>query len=845
MSYEDLFKAAFKKEFVRSHYFVVNFSAEGKNFGNAEIFYDSAFTSFTFYSVAFSRYLDEVLRPDERLKISDLNGNFSSSQLKSLGFEINLDERKFELQIELPPEIKELQVLNMSRNTTPRGILIEPAFFSLYLNFRAYDYFNCDDYMDCLRSPFSLTAEGAAAMGGFVLEGGGSFREIYYPNESWKSNIRRSDIRLVKDIYPRNMRLSFGDVGEVGGIRFEHSELLFNRSRTEPYKINFFLYKASYVEVYIDGKLSRRLYLPSGYHELSGFAGHSGVNAVQVFVPKPDGSMQKIGFAFELGEGVPMRKGETRHFLNAGVRRTTIPSPLSYKYLPQEPGMNAEYAYGLSHSTNIVFSWLASRQNLVSGLQLQNANPLGLTELLGTVNYSDSVPYLGARAELRNYCSFESLLGSGFSLTGYIQNPAYNPDLFSPRGTEATEFAGIYGVLNLDLVSLNGGMYFNRESEWQSPIDYRYGISVSQSIFGLGLSAAFSSSFNERVSTYYLSLNVAYSFGIDRHHITISNDLNRNSSNYESQEVENPDYSNDPYDDAHYNEPKYITIPGSSNHYWRRRTSLGWSWANGSSNAIGQSYSAYVAATGDTLKSPKSDIDAGLNANYYFNRAEMNASYGFARYENSYGYTNRHSANARASTSFMFADGLWAFGRTVRNGFILADTKKSLDGAIVRINYSGFYDNDLSHSSFFGAAYQNSMTNYYNNPITIHLNNMPDGAYLEENNYYAFGAYKQGYALRLGNDMRVFLQVRLIGEEGDLSNVYAAISQISPDGKAIDKRPTFTSSSGVLQMGNLIPGEKYRITFNPSSSIKDIEIVIPKDSEPFLELPDMKVRYGD
>jgi len=843
MSYEELFKAAFKKEVAREHYFIVNFSADGKDFGDTEIFYDSAFTSFTFYSVAFSRYLDEVLLPDERSKIYDQDGNFSNYQLKAAGFEVNLDERGFVLQIELPPEIKELQRLNLGRTAKPRGTMIEPAFFSFYSNFYAYDYLNCNDSRDCIRTPFLLSADAAMAMGGFVLESGGSFREPYYSNERWKNNIRRGDIRLVKDIYHRNIRLSFGDLNEVGGIRFEHSERIFNRDRTEPYKVNFFLYKASYVEVYIDGQLNRRLYLPSGYHELSGFAGHSGVNTVQVFVPRPDGSMQKIGFGFELGEGVPMRKGESRQYLNAGIRRTPIPSPLSYKYHPEEPGINVEYAYGLFHNTNIGFSWLVSRQNLVSGLQLQNANPLGFTELLGTVNYSDSIPYIGTRVELRNFCSFESLLGSNFTLTGYIQNSTYNPDLFSPRGMESSEFAGIYGVLNIDLVSLNAGMYFNRENDLQSPVDYRYGISVSQSIFGIALNAAMSSSFNERASTYHLSLNVAYSFGVSHHNITISNGLNRRSNNYDPQEVKNPNYSNDPSDDAHYYEPKYITIPGSSEHYWSRRSTLGWSWMGGSSGAIGQSYSAYVAAQGNTIDSPKSDIDAGLNAYYFLNRAEMGANYNFARYESYHGYIQRHNANVRASTSFMFADGLWAFGRTVRGGFILADTKESLDGSIVRINYSEFYDSDLSHSGFFGAAYQNSITSYYNNQITIHLNNMPEGAYLEENNYYAFGRYKQGYALRLGNDMRVFMQVRLIGEEGDLSNIYAAISQISPDGKVIDKRTTFTSKSGILQMGNLIPGEKYRISFNPSSSIKDIDIVIPKDSEPFLELPDMKVGY--
>jgi hypothetical protein len=638
-----------------------------------------------------------------------------------------------------------------------------------------------------------------------------------------------------------------GDVGEVGGIRLEHSNRMFARDRTtERHKINFFLPKASYVEIYIDGKLNRRLYLPSGHHEISGFAGHTGANTVQVLIPQPDGSMQNIKYEFELGDGSTMPKGDSRFYINAGVRRSSVPHPTSYKYHPREPGINAEYTYGLFHSLSVGFLDQFSLQNMMAGLKLQNTNYFGYTELQGSINTGDSIPHLGKRGELRHYYSIASpivyLDNLDFSLTGYVQNTTYNPHLFLPRSYASTEFAGVYGSIGSSFsethLSINAGKYFNRKNEID-PIDYRYGVSASKSIFGFSLNLSMSSDVSKNSSSYSFSINTTYSFGIKDHHIGISNDFSYYNSSSDPYYMENPYYNYYPeYDgEIDYEEPKYIKIPGYNEHSWYRKTSLGWDWSSGGGNTTGQRYSANFATQDNMSSNTDSDIEANLNAYYYLNRAEIGASYNFYQHEN--GHAN--TINARAATSFMFADGLWAFGRPVRGGFILADVNNSLSGATVRINYSESNGKDLSRSGWLGAAYKNTMTNYHYNAIDIRLNDMPIGAWLEQNQYYAMGAYRQGYALRLGNDMRVFMQVRLSDEKGNLSNFYTAISQIDSEGKVIDKRVTFTSKEGVLQMGNLIPGGKYRISFDPATYIKDIDINIPEDSEPFLELPDIKV----
>ncbi|MCL2102084.1 MAG: hypothetical protein FWH22_10280, partial [Fibromonadales bacterium] len=617
----------------------------------------------------------------------------------------------------------------------------------------------------------------------------------------------------------------------------------------ERHKINFYLPRASHMEIHIDGKLNRRLFLPSGHHEISGLTGHTGLNTVQVFIQDENGSLREVKYEFELGDGRTLHKGESRYSLTTGIKRTSVPTPASFKYHTDEPGLNAEYIYGLFHSLSTGFLWQISQQNIMTGLQILNANPLGYTELFGLINSDSSSTQIGQRANLRHTVGinkplkyFESL---DFSVSGYLQNSAYNPYLFRPQNNASDNFAGISGSIGAAFsqshVSTHVGASFNRKSETQDFMDLIYGISASKNIYGIALNANASSSISKNYTTYHFSIGAAYAFGIKRHRLNLSNNLSRHSSYTPSQYMKNPYYDEmlDFDYEIDYEEQEYIEIPGRSNNNLYNRTALGWNWSKGGGNIGGQNYSANVAMN---MQDEMNSLNARLGARYSFNRAEIGASSNFSNYENAYSNSRQnYGMGLRAATSFMFADGLWAFGRPVSRGFVLADVDGSLSGSTVRINYSEAHRTDLSRSGTLGAAYQNRIASYRPTTINIRLNNMPIGAWLEQNQYYVMGAYKQGYALRLGNDMRAFMQTILTDEKGPLSNIYVAIFQIDSDNKIISRHITFTARDGTLQMGNLIPGEKYRITFDPSTYIKPIEIEVPKDSGPFMELPVINV----
>ncbi len=823
ISKEDLFRQIFKTEPPpRIRNFMVRFFADNQFLGDLEVNYDSAFTSFAFTSKKFLTYLDTLLTAEAHSKVINENGIFNSRELLDQGFGVDLNEMNFELRITVPPESKALQRTNLVNRSEPKGSLIEPAIFSFYLNMRGTDNIYCRQYSyekdygrnkyndECERMPAYLDLDGATAMLGFVFEGSGNIREPREEEEFSKNHVRRNDFRLLRDFNSYNSRVSLGDVGSntagimgyetMGGIRYEYGKHLFNVSNYEIYdqlyKMQFFLETASQVEIRVNGRTVRRFYLPAGFHEINGFGGWEGTNFIQVLLVKPDGSVEVIPYEYQIGNSRNLAKGEARYSLTAGFRRA--PTIMGYSYDYNEQGISTDFLYGVLPYLSIGVNGQASEYNQMAGLQaLFSINQRNWLELLGLVNYEDS---LGKRSELRYTYSTNPV---SYSLTGYYQSRYYNPDLFGIVTGIVSNRAGISASASTRLfngsVSANAGMFLNRESEFASKVTKRYGVALSQNIFRISFNANASVSQDKNNWAPYASLGVGYLFGIDRHNITFTNTTTMHSK------------STDPDD-----------------YEWVNRSNLNWNWTNGGSGNGAKAYSAGIG-----MQDWADNMNFRLGARHNYNRAALAANYNLYNYEYDYYSRMTHTIKADLGTSFMFADGLWAFGRPVSRGFILAGTSKNLDGSTVQINYSEYHDASFSENGWLGAAYYNQISNYRANEIRISLIDAPMGAWLEQNRYYTMGAYKQGYALRLGSDASALLCVNLLKEGAPLSYTYVIV----------DNKTTFTNNEGTLLVGNLKPGKKYRLSFGENSPIKDIEIDIPENAGNFIELPDIVVEY--
>ena len=883
MSREDLFRLAFGRGSVeRSRTLVMVLYAEGRRLGNAEIVYDDGFSAFRFISPALSRYLDTLLIPESRSSAGDSTGYFYSKLLEANGYEVIADEQSYELRVTVPPLSKAVQRKNLKGGyaVQPVGEEVSPAAVSFYMNYRLSDSYSHADYSvynsifnSSGRAPANLNFDGALNLYAWVLEGAGWVGE---PDEgqpfTW-DNYRRYDVRLVRDILPLNSRVTAGDIGQMGGIRYEHNSWLFGSDpRDWESSVTFFMPRRGAVEVYMDGVYRQRFILPAGRHQLTGFGGVVGRNSVRLLLRMEDGSTEEVPFEYVLGDPRNVRRGEARYSLDAGIERRAIASPLCYEYDPNEPGAIVDFMYGVSRTLSAGFTGQGSKYNGVAGAQASwednslgwltlraNASftPAGAEFITGervdvtwSPNLSRAVRRLNRRisgSALRDApLSYMSL-----SLRGYYQSAAYNTSLFRDtsflNGARRNPVAGgASGVLTFAVfsgnMSLSGGAVVVRDTafavEKYSHLDYNYGLRVSQAFYGVPFSASAGMNVVNGVGRPYFSVNTGYNFGLGlqhnaayrRHRFTASNVIGLNVA-YTPLELQ-PDTSTPDPDDYVVDfstdvEEVALNI----------RTDFGWQWSNGTFGNGAQSYSAKLS-----LPNLPDNLNSNVTASgrQIYNRGLLNENYRFASLAGTNFDRRTHSVGAALSGSFMFADGLWALGRPVDGSFILADARHSLRGANVHINRSHYHRQDYSRNGWLGAAYQNTAAEYAPTAVRITLTDAPPGATLQNNRYYANGGYRQGYALRLGAKESVLLQVRFTDGGKPVTYAYVTVEpEYASDVSA--RRATFTGGDGTLQMSGLEPGETYVIKFGGGSNIKDVTIEIPRDAELIFDYPDVAV----
>lgn len=878
MSREDLFRLAFGRaapEKPRS--LAVRLFGDGRLAGNTEINYNENFTAFTFRSMALSRLLDRVILPEARDAAGDSMGRFDSGVLEEAGYRLVVDDERFELRIAFPPGDKRVQFTSVyggGQREEPRGEEIRPAGVSFYLNYSADKRARLRRFGSgegvLTNDPALVDAEGALSAGGWVFESSGWVREPYEGRPFTWENARRDDARAVRDFADLSSRLSIGDVsygtsilpGSMsGGARYERNSYFFGK---DPYddlnSVTFFMAAPGEAEVYMDGAFRRRLYLPAGRHQVGGFGGSAGRNRVRLLLRSESGSSEEIPFEFVLSEPRIMARGDVRYALSAGVRREYAPSPACFYYYLNEPVVSADYAYGIHHAVNAGVSAAAARRAAQGGAQVSfGLGGIGFVDMRGIASYrvEDAIGgeaaknVVGGRAEGSYTADFRRpaarfnrfvtgdpnkvfLPEITFAARGYYQTPFYSQRLFneSSGGIEGG-MAGLSGDLSVPVwrgsVSAFAGANFYRETGLEVefyPYDYEYGVRFSQSFGRSYFTAGAGESVRGPRRLPYFTMNTSHAFGTDvragNHRFSASAGAGMSSR-----------YVPAAWDGSAEEADESVEFD------WSYGGLLGWGWSNNSGT---RDYAANVTLVNDQ------PLSGNAALRHTYNRAQLNAGYDVTFDDYAYDPQN-HSLRAQLSGSFMYADGLWAFGRRVSGGgFALIAPVGDLSGAAVHINRSRSSGGGLSRSGLLGAAYHNRLAAYAPAEMTLSLTDVPIGAFLEQNRYYAVGGYKQGFALRVGKRAQVIAVVPFVEKRGGrpLGHTYLTIEPETEDedGPA-QPRPTFTSEDGVLQIGGLTPGRGYRIKFRASSGFKETRIEIPEDARKVYIHPEVAVDRED
>ncbi|MDR2579191.1 MAG: hypothetical protein LBC70_10370 [Chitinispirillales bacterium] len=893
MSREELFRLAFGRAAPeRPRNLILVLIAEGRLIGNSEVVYEEDFSSFRFVSPDFSRFLDTLLLPAARSAAGDSAGYFSSAVLQAAGFTVVADEFVYELRVLVPPESKVVSHMNLNRRGgwagwASGGEFVKPAFVSFYLNYLLSDMFiytrskyeimgmefESGTYS---RTPASINFNGALVVSGWVLDGSASLREPAPGTPLTWDAYRRGNVVLSRDFVSRYSKFSAGDIslnvgGTVGGARYEYNKRFFrNNPHDEQSKVAFFMPRSGQIEVYMDGFYRQRFHLPAGHHEVSGFGGEPGRNTVRLVLRMDDGSVEEVPFEYILGNPRNIGRGETRYSLAGGFRREHAPSPACFEYIIEDPAVSFDWMYGLSRRLSVGLRGGASQHNNLGTAQfLWDLGTLGWTDVRITANYMPGAPNpYGERADISytpnvargikrlNRAVWGNLDGGplpdiGLSLRGYYQGAMYNPSVFGEQLPPNAVIAGASGNLGFGFlngsISANGGIDFFRETEENTdnyhPTGYNYGVRLSQSIMTIPISMGAGVNVAGGVRSPYFSVNMTHRFGVGaglsgnirKHQFSASADIGTGMAyaplvlrpiEYPDSVLANPDFDG-PWYELVPDERVQINVGGGAN--------FGWLWRSGGSGAGSHSYSANVRVP--DIFNPSIP---GLNANFrqLYNRGELTGHYNLMNTNTSFLSLQTHMASAMLSGSFMFADGLWAFGRPVSGGFMLIDAKHSLQGANVHVNRSHHNKQEMSRNGWLGAAYHNQVGAYSPTQVMLTLTDVPWGAALQNNRFYAYGGPGQGYALRLGSKSGVLLLTRITSGGRPVSYAYVTIE---PESDRAAPRATFTGGDGTLQMDAMTPGARYRIKFSQASGLRDITIEIPRGSDLILELGDIEV----
>lgn len=882
MSREELYRLAFGRSAPdKPRNLTVRLFGEGRPVGNTEIAYNENFTAFTFRSMAFSRLLDRLILPAARAAAGDSLGYFNSEIMTAAGYKLSVDDMKFELHVTFPPEDKAVMFTSLYggyQAPEPRGEEIPPAAVSLYVNYslddRArylwYNYY--DNYKGMrykgndtlIRDPATMNVDGALNISEWVFESSGWVREPYGEAEFTWENVRRGDARVVRNFVKQRSQLTLGDIttgtsivsGPVtGGVRYERNSYFFgNNPGDNLNSVTFFMPEPGEVEVYMEGVFRRRIYLPAGHHQLGGFGGEVGRNHVRLLLRMANGMTEEIPFEFILSSPRVMTRGDVRYALAAGVRREYAPSPACFTYDAREQVVSADYAYGIHHAVNAGVSAVATRHAWQGGMQLSfGVGNLGYLDTRAIVSYLAAEQLMGERVEASYTADLKRpverinrfvtrdpdgtfLPQISFAVRGYYQTDFYSVRMFDePFDGVNGSVGGVSGNLALAVwrgsLSAFGGMNFYRETGNEVefyPNDYNYGVRLSQGFGRSYFSAGAGESVRGNTRSPYFTLNSSHAFGTDfrvRNH-QFSAAVNAGMSSRYVPPVEEAD----PTDSMAFD--------------WSYGGVLGWRWANNTTGAGSQAYSANARYVNDQRPTGSASL------RHIYNRARLNANYDLTmnEYQNSYDRHN-HAIRAQMTGSFMFADGLWAMGQQVSSsgGFALIDTKGDLNSAKVHINRSRATGNGLSHSGWLGAAYHNRLMAYSPTELTLSLTDVPVGAFMDQSRYYVMGTYKQGFALSIGKRSQVIAVVPFVDRRGGrpLSHTYLTIEIDGDDEETVAARAAFTSEDGVLQIGGLTPGYRYRIKFRASSRIKDTVIEIPDDAAGMYVHPAVEVERED
>ncbi|MBE9111785.1 fimbrial biogenesis outer membrane usher protein, partial [Nodosilinea sp. LEGE 07298] len=726
----------------------------------------------------------QVLRPDIAAQLaaaSQADGTLALQSIREVGIAINFDSSQLELQVGIPPALRQTAVVNAGSGGAPPELAqaLPPSAVSGYLNLRGSQAVVWSGTEGSTgRQPLALNFDGAINVHGWVFESSLGFTE---GGAGW----RRGSTRLVHDDTATAIRYQIGDV--VTPVRGYQASLptlgvaVVRNFSLQPYQITrpisrfeFFLERLSTVEVFINGQSVQTLRLDPGPQDVRNLPLQGGINGVQLVITDDLGRVQQLDFA----------TGVSGDLLAPGVQQFAY----SLGFPASGGSLSSARGYDFSQPTLSLSHRMGLSDNLTLGGYLQGDLSTQMVGIEGT--WATTVGNFGWDAALSLDQAY-GLDGAARLYYDWFFQGATSADNRSLR--LATEYRGA------NFMTVADGLPNNNT--------------------GLDVSLTYSQTFFENMRTtlsgrYQVTRNQpsdAYSIalGISR---PIARGLSLNAS---------ASYGINAQGQA---QPRmYVGLSASlpqQRQFINTATTLD---NNGLANRVNWAYSSPVPVGGISTALTATTRNQALTllsqTRYQGYRADLTLDHTIDMPRNGSGAI-ANTTRVTWGTALVFADGVFGWSRPIDNSFAIVARQGTAQGSLVQVNPSSF--GDIARADALGPGVV-PLSPYTLTTLAVDAPDLPLGSDLGDSSYQLFPTYRSGTLIRVGSEATVLLRGVLVDEQGNpLALQHGRIVSLSdPDWPAVE---LITNRTGRFAAQGLNPGRYEIRLFGREAPVSTFEI---------------------
>ena len=716
-----------------------------------------------------------------------------AAELRSLGSEPVLLERVQEkglvtvydpstlsLKVTLPLQgVQGISLRGQSLEDVDLNNVMEPAGFAAGVSLIARPRLVHEGPQGSGWAPFQAEMRGFASVGGF--DNFALLYELDY-DESRPSEFQRGDITLVHDDFDKAIRYRAGDVrpsitgfqtsAEVLGVSVER-----NYGQIQPFRnlrpsgrTSFELERSARVSFEVNGRVVQTLDLEPGTFDIADFPLITGFNDVRVVVDDEFG-VREVGNYSTFVDTALLGKGITLFGATAGVRRERVQPNFGFDY-SDEPVAFGFYETGLSDATTLGAQVeLSDKGGYVGGRVLQAVGESVVAVEAGVSSLSSPDNGSGLEDNERNegyaVAATWTLRPEDFDLGGWQMNRA---ELGFEKISDGFSTVGRAGITAPERTTVAAQASFNRGA------------------LGFGMGAGWTDSRGGEV----LSADASLRFPVRRLGANMSVGYQYQDRSFDTR----PDETDHRFLvtlTRNFGEKGTVRFRGATNPDFGEVE-----WRRNSSRAV-DSWGARAA-----YRVGEEEDELGLDATWVTPFAELDARHTTTA-GSGFGEVVSSSTDFRIGVGMGVADGAFAFGRPVADGFVVATPHETLDGNTIRTMVGQDRVSAKSSPFTLGNNLLVPLTGTYREQIhTLEVENLPLGYDLgTSSRLEVFPASNSGFRIEIGSEPGVMVIGRLKTADGEPVSLLAGRMVPADGGEPID---IFTNRTGRFVAENTQPG---------------------------------------